>query len=173
LTSSATCFFNALAMAAISASADNSGPYRGQQRLCTHFWPIATMIALLISPRTLKPTFWMAQGPRDDCGARCRSRSVPGLPQRVHPALATMETTMAMPKNCVFCTTANRLIDFISDNDDGRMALMKFAPEYRAALIILSVDDAWQRYENSFKQEPAEITRDRFHEMLNILPPVA
>lgn len=44
-------------------SADNSGPYREQQRLRTHLWPIATMIALLITPRTLKPTFSMAQRP--------------------------------------------------------------------------------------------------------------
>ena len=68
---------------------------------------------------------------------------------------------MTTPNSCVFCTATNRLIDFIPDNSDG------------CALIILPVVDAWQRHENSFKSELVEITRDRFHEMLNILPPVA
>ena len=80
---------------------------------------------------------------------------------------------MATPKNCVFCTTTNRIIDFIPDDGDGRAAIARFTPEYGTTLVILPVDDAWQRYENQFKSAPVEITRERFHEMLNILPPVA
>ena len=80
---------------------------------------------------------------------------------------------MPTPKNCVFCTATNRLIDFIPDNSDGCAAIAAFVPEYGRALIILPVVNAWQRHENSFKSEPVEITRDRFHEMLNNLPPVA
>ena len=80
---------------------------------------------------------------------------------------------MTTPKNCVFCTATNRLIDFIPDNSDGSATIARFVPEYGSALIILPVVDAWQRHENSCKSEPVEITRDRFHEMLNILPPVA
>ena len=87
--------------------------------------------------------------------------------------LAAMEINMTTPKNCVFCTATNRLIDFIPDNSDGSATIARLVPEYGSALIILPVVDAWQRHENSCKSEPVEITRDRFHEMLNILPPVA
>ena len=44
---------------------------------------------------------------------------------------------MATPKNCVFCTTTNRLIDFIPDGLDGQAAITKLTPEYGTALIIL------------------------------------
>ena len=80
---------------------------------------------------------------------------------------------MTTPKNCVFCTTTNRVIDFIPDDCDGSAAIAKFAPEYGRALVILPFDDAWQRYENQFKSEPVEITEERWHEMLGVLPPVA
>ena len=80
---------------------------------------------------------------------------------------------MSIPKNCVFCTTTNSLIDFIPDDSDGTAAIAKFTAEYGPALIILPVDEAWATYENQFKSEPVEITEERYHEMLNILPPVA
>ena len=80
---------------------------------------------------------------------------------------------MATPKNCVFCTSTNRIIDFIPDDSDASAAIAKFTPEYGHALVILAFDDAWQRYENQFKSEPVEITEERWHEMLGVLPPLA
>ena len=80
---------------------------------------------------------------------------------------------MTSLKNCLFCTTTNRVIDFIPDDSDGSAAIAKFAIEYGSALAILPLDDAWQRYENQFKSEPVEITEERWHEMLGVLPPMA
>ena len=80
---------------------------------------------------------------------------------------------MTIPKNCVFCTSTNRVIDFIPDDSDGAAAVIKFKPQYGDALIILPFDEAWSRYENQFKCEPVEITDERWHEMLGVLPPVA
>ena len=80
---------------------------------------------------------------------------------------------MPTPNNCVFCTATNRIIDFVPDSSDGKAALDKLSAEYGTALVILPVDEACARYENAFKREPVEITEDRFHEMLGVLPPVS
>ena len=79
---------------------------------------------------------------------------------------------MATPKNCVFCTDTNRIIDFIPDHSDGAAATARLAAEYGTKLIILPVDEAFTRYENQFKSGPVEITAERWHEMLGVLPPV-
>jgi hypothetical protein len=80
---------------------------------------------------------------------------------------------MSIPKNCVFCTDTNRIIDFVPDAGNATAAITKFAPEYGTALIILPFEEAHQRFENSFKSEPFEITEERWDEMLGVLPPVA
>ncbi len=80
---------------------------------------------------------------------------------------------MPTPKNCVFCTATNRLIDFIPDISDGKAEIAKLGAEYGDQLIVLDVDDAFTRYENAFKSEPVEISEERFTEMLGVLPPVA
>ena len=79
---------------------------------------------------------------------------------------------MATPKNCAFCTDTNRIIDFNPDHSDGAAAIARLTAEYGTKLIILPVDEAWARYENQFKSEPVEITKERWHEMLGVLPPV-
>ena len=62
---------------------------------------------------------------------------------------------MTTPKNCVFCTTTNRIIDFIPDGDDGTASIAKYTPEYGPALIVLDFDQAYTRYENQFKSRVA------------------
>jgi Protein of unknown function (DUF1419) len=79
---------------------------------------------------------------------------------------------MSIPKNRIFCTDTNRIIDFLPDAGDATAAIAKFTPEYGTALIVLRVDEAYQRFENSFKSEPVEITEERWDEMLGVLPPV-
>jgi uncharacterized protein DUF1419 len=79
---------------------------------------------------------------------------------------------MSIPKNCVFCTATNRIIDFVPDAGDATAALAKFALEYGTALIILPFEEAHQRFENSFKSDPSEITDERWDYMLGVLPPV-
>lgn len=79
---------------------------------------------------------------------------------------------MPTPNNCVFCTASNRIIDFVPNNSDGKAVLERHAAEYGTALVVLPVDEAFARYENAFKREPVEITEDRWHEMLGVLPPV-
>ena len=80
---------------------------------------------------------------------------------------------MSIPKNCVFCTNTYRIIDFVADAGDATATIAKFAPEYGDALIILPFEEAHQRFENSFKSAPVEITEERWDEMLGVLPPVA
>jgi hypothetical protein len=80
---------------------------------------------------------------------------------------------MTIPKNCVFCTATNRIIDFVPDAGDATAVIKKFTPEYGTALIISPFEEAHQRFENSFKSEPVEITAERWDEMLGVLPSVA
>jgi uncharacterized protein DUF1419 len=79
---------------------------------------------------------------------------------------------MSIPKNCVFCIATNRIIDFLPDAGDATAAIAKFAPKYGTALVILPFEEAHQRFENSFRSEPVEITEERWDEMLGVLPPV-
>ena len=73
----------------------------------------------------------------------------------------------------MFCTDTNRLIDFIPDASDGAAAIAELSADYGTNLIVLPVDEACTRYETQFKREPVEITEERWHEMLGVLPPVA
>ena len=70
----------------------------------------------------------------------------------------------------VFDPTTNRLIDFVAATETPEQAVARLA-EYGSHLLVLPCAEAHQRYRQSFLSEPEEITADRFHEMLNILPP--
>ena len=74
---------------------------------------------------------------------------------------------------CVFCMNTNRIIDFVPDDNDGTAMIAKFTPEYGMNLVVLDVTDAYVRYENACKSAPVEITEDRWHDMLGVLPPFA
>lgn len=82
---------------------------------------------------------------------------------------------MSEPKTVIFCTASNRVIDTVPDGteEDAAKRLLELTPQYGSALILLPPGEAFRRYEDGFKSGPEEITADRFHEMLNILPPVA
>jgi hypothetical protein len=79
---------------------------------------------------------------------------------------------MSIPKKCIFCSDTNRIIDFLPDAGDATAAIAKCTPEYGTALIVLPFEEAHQRFENSFKSEPVEISIERWDEMLGVLPPV-
>ncbi|MEQ1673005.1 MAG: hypothetical protein ABL893_19305, partial [Hyphomicrobium sp.] len=70
----------------------------------------------------------------------------------------------------VFCTATNSLIDYLHKNETEADAFKRLA-SYGTALTILTADAAMERYENTFKTEPKEITEAKFMEMLCILPP--
>jgi hypothetical protein len=65
---------------------------------------------------------------------------------------------------------SNRLIDYARPNEAATDAFLRLA-EYGTALALLPVEEAWARYEATFKSEPEEISSERFMEMLGVLPP--
>ncbi|MEQ1696164.1 MAG: hypothetical protein ABL901_10045 [Hyphomicrobiaceae bacterium] len=73
---------------------------------------------------------------------------------------------------CVFNTRTNSVIDYLHKGESNEAALVRLA-EYGPDLVVLPIDDAWQRHEDAAKSPPVEITEERWHEMLNVLPPVA
>ena len=48
---------------------------------------------------------------------------------------------MATPKNCVFCTTTNRIIDFIPDDSDCTAAIVKFTVSGSRRLRLILLDE--------------------------------
>ncbi len=78
-----------------------------------------------------------------------------------------------MTTSVIFCARTNRIIDVLKYNEDGQAKLDRHAKEYGLHLAITGLDEASQRYEATFKREPVEISGERFHEMLGVLPPVA
>lgn len=77
------------------------------------------------------------------------------------------------PYDVVFCTKTNSIIDILNPAIDTKALLAQLSVQYGPDLIILGSAEAMRRYENAFKTEPAEITEERYTEMLNVLPPVA
>lgn len=74
----------------------------------------------------------------------------------------------------IYCTRTNRLIDTCLPGQEGpETKLARHMKDYGPDLIVLPFNEAWQRHEDAAKSAPVEITEARFHEMLNILPPVA
>lgn len=84
--------------------------------------------------------------------------------------------TLIIPESgmefAIYCTTTNRIIDMVPKSADPTTHLQSLVPTYGSQLITLPFEDAWHRFEDSIKSPPAEISAERFDEMLSILPPV-
>jgi len=82
---------------------------------------------------------------------------------------------MTEAKTVIFCTKTNHVVDTVPDGteDDARSRLQELTPKYGPGLILLPPGEAFRRYEDGFKSGPEEITKERFFEMLEVLPPVA
>jgi Protein of unknown function (DUF1419) len=81
----------------------------------------------------------------------------------------TADTTLT-----IYCTRTHRVIDTClpgQEAPEGKLA--RHAAHYGPDLVILPFDEAWKRHEAAFKTEPTEVMKAHWHEMLNILPPVA
>ena len=72
----------------------------------------------------------------------------------------------------VYNPDTHSVVDFVKSSETERDALARLA-EYGPNLIVLPLAEAWQRHEDAAKTEPTEITEAHWHEMLNVLPPVA
>ena len=83
---------------------------------------------------------------------------------------ADVKLTDATPT--VYDPVTHRVIDFVKPSESEQAALARLA-EYGPNLVVLPLAEAWQRHEDAAKTEPVEITEAQFHEMLNVLPPVA
>lgn len=77
-----------------------------------------------------------------------------------------------MSYNAIFCEQTNRVIDAFPATCDSAERLSKYRGEYGENLIVLCLDEAAQRYEDSFKSEPVEITEKDWTYALECLPPV-
>jgi hypothetical protein len=75
-------------------------------------------------------------------------------------------------KTVIFCTKTAHAIDILAPGQDGAERIAALAVEYGPDLTLLSPSDALDRSEAPFISGVEEITEDRFHEMLNILPPM-
>lgn len=82
---------------------------------------------------------------------------------------------MTEAKTVIFCTKTNHVIDTVPDGTeaDAEIRLKDLTPKYGPDLILLPPGEAFKRYEDSFKSGPQEITKERFFEMLEVLPPIA
>lgn len=81
--------------------------------------------------------------------------------------------TPSPPANVIFCTRTSSCIDYVGPSRDADARLTQLMPEYGPDLIILPEAEAQRRYEAKFITAPHDIDADHFHDMLNILPPVA
>lgn len=72
----------------------------------------------------------------------------------------------------LYCPLTNRIVDIVAPNDTPQAAIARLAPFHGTALTPLPLNVAEQRYEQGFIKEPVETSADRFHEMLEMLPPV-
>lgn len=84
----------------------------------------------------------------------------------------TTAQTAEAPRDVIFCARTNRIIDIVQSAETASAQLASLTGDYGADLILLPSTEALRRFEDSFKSEPEEITAERFHDMLNILPPV-
>ena len=74
----------------------------------------------------------------------------------------------------IYSSTTNTIVDLLqgTTHQTARSRLEALKPEYGADLILLTPDEAMNRYEAAFKSGPEEITEQRFWDMLEVLPPV-
>lgn len=78
-----------------------------------------------------------------------------------------------MQYNTIFCPATNRIIDVIPAGSDGSAWFATHGDKYGTGLVVLDIDEAQKRYEDSFRSDPVEITEEKWHDMLGCLPPVA
>lgn len=53
----------------------------------------------------------------------------------------------------------------------GGKTLAETAAEYNTKIELWNTDEAWKAHQESFLTEPVEITKERFWDMLEVLPP--
>jgi hypothetical protein len=75
-------------------------------------------------------------------------------------------------KTVIFCTRTGHAIDVLAPGQNGSERLAILAATYGPDLVLLTSEEALNRYEAPFISGVEEITEERFHEMLNILPPI-
>lgn len=73
---------------------------------------------------------------------------------------------------CVFCEATNNLIDFLQVGETSQEAVARLSNDYGDRLVVIPADEAFKRHDEAAKTLPVEITEARFHDMLNVLPPV-
>jgi hypothetical protein len=104
---------------------------------------------------------------------RKRADKAATKPHQLKEPTMRVTTPQTEQDHAIYCTARSRIIDHIPRLDDAQSRLERLTPEYGDSLIILPFDEAWDRFEATFKSGPVEITAERFDEMLSILPPVA
>lgn len=75
-------------------------------------------------------------------------------------------------KTVIFCTRTAHAIDILAPGQNGAQRIAALTAEYGPDLTLLSPIDALERSEAPFISGVEEISEERFHEMLNILPPM-
>lgn len=80
---------------------------------------------------------------------------------------------MNTPDRVIFCTATNRIIDYAAAGETPEQAIARLTPEYGTSLEVLPADEAFDRYENSFKTPVSAISAADYDYALNCLPPVA
>lgn len=75
-------------------------------------------------------------------------------------------------KTIIFCTKTAHCIDTLRPGQDPDQRIAALRSSYGAGLVLLSAEEALERSEAPFITGPEEISAERFHEMLNILPPM-
>jgi hypothetical protein len=73
----------------------------------------------------------------------------------------------------VYCIRKHQFIDFAHDRASAETALKRYSPEYGPNLVVLARDDAMACHEAAFRSEVAEITVEKWDDMLGVLPPMA
>ena len=76
-------------------------------------------------------------------------------------------------RHAVYCVRKHQFIDFAEDRASAETALKRFSAEYGPNLVVLGQDDAMACHEAAFRSEVAEITADKWDDMLGVLPPIA
>lgn len=95
------------------------------------------------------------------------------MPPPENDTITPVLGAQADPDRAIYCTRTNRIIDTVPPPHDPNARLASLMADFGPDLVVLPFDDAWNRFEGGFKSPPAEITKERFWEMLEILPPVA
>jgi hypothetical protein len=89
-----------------------------------------------------------------------------------------LSSTKAFPLSdnswhAVYCVRKHQFVAVAEDRASAETALKHCSPEYGPNLVVLSHDDAMACNEAAFRSEVAEITVDKWNDMLGVLPPMA